>query len=115
MKESEQVTCLYLGAAGVVWALDRLARAGSAARRRDWTPVAATLPERYAARPDFEEDLGGALPSLLLGEAGVLLVAHAFEPRPEFERRLLDVARSNVQNPSRELLGAPRGRCSPRS
>ena len=43
---------------------------------RDWAAVAAALPERYAAEPDFEEEYGGRIPSLMVGEAGVLLVAH---------------------------------------
>src|SRR5262245_45343383 len=38
---------VYLGSAGVVWALDRL---GS---ERDWAPVARALPERYRAAPDY--------------------------------------------------------------
>ncbi len=44
-----RVTSLYLGAAGVVWALHRLAAAGGVELRRDWAPVAVELVERYAA------------------------------------------------------------------
>jgi Lanthionine synthetase C-like protein len=108
LEESAPLTALYLGAAGVVWALDRLARLGAAELARDWPAVAAALPERYAAHPDFEEEHGGPLPSLLVGEAGVLVVAHTLGPTAELERRLLDVVRSNAQNPTRELLwGSP--------
>jgi hypothetical protein len=107
LRESDRLTALYLGAAGVVWALDRLARLGAAERARDWAAVAAALPERYAAHPDEEEQFGW-LPSLGFGEAGILVVAHALGPTAVLERRLLDVVRSNAQNPSRELLwGSP--------
>jgi hypothetical protein len=106
--ESARFTTLYLGAAGMVWGLDRLVRLGAVELTRDWAAVAAALPERYAAQPDFEEEYGGPVPSLLVGEAGVLLVAHAFAPTAELERRLLEVVRSNEQNPTRELLwGSP--------
>jgi hypothetical protein len=46
---------LYLGAAGVVWGLDALARASLVTLTRDWAPFAATLPSRYAAKPDLPE------------------------------------------------------------
>jgi len=102
--ESARFTMVYLGAAGMVWGLDRLARLGAVELTRDWAAVAATLPERYAAEPDD----GERVPSLLAGEAGVLLVAHGFAPTAELERRLLEVVRSNERNPTREpLYGSP--------
>jgi Lanthionine synthetase C-like protein len=106
-EESAQFTTLYLGASGVVWALDRLARMGGAELSRDWAAVAAGLPERYAAHPDWEEE-GAPVPSLWLGEAGVLVVAHGFAPAAELERRLLELVRSNARNPTREpFWGSP--------
>jgi Lanthionine synthetase C-like protein len=108
LEESEQFTSLYLGAAGVVWALDRLERRGAVELTRDWTDVASSLPTRYATNPDLAEEVGGRIPSLMLGEAGVLVVAHGFAPTLELEQRLLDVVRGNGQNPTRELLwGSP--------
>jgi hypothetical protein len=93
--DDDRLETLYLGAAGVVWALHRLGHG-------DWNSVAAALPERYANAYDEE------LPSLLIGEAGVLLVAHTLAPAREQERRLLDVVRANARNPTRELLwGSP--------
>jgi lantibiotic modifying enzyme len=108
-EESAGLTTLYLGAAGVVWALDRLARRGATEPARDWAAVAAALPERYAAHPDFEEEEGGRVPSLWFGEAGVLLVAHTLAPAAEHERRLLDLVRQNAQNPTRELAWGSSG------
>ena len=106
--DSERLTSLYLGASGVVWALDRLARLGAVELEREWGQVAATLPARYVAQPDLEEELGGRIPSLLLGEAGILVVAHGFEATPQLEQRLLEVVRGNARNATRELLwGSP--------
>ena len=107
LEELDELT-LYLGAAGVVWALDRLEHRGAVDLTRDWTDVAASLPTRYATDPDLTEEVGGRVPSLLLGEAGILVVAHGFAPTLELEQRLLDVVRGNAQNPTRELLwGSP--------
>jgi hypothetical protein len=93
--DDDRLETLYLGAAGVVWALDRLDAGG-------WAEVAGALPERYAAA--YDDDL----PSLLIGEAGVLLVAHTLARTADVERRLLDVVRANARNPTRELLwGSP--------
>src|SRR4051794_31180338 len=72
----EAVTSLYLGASGVIWALDELARGGHVDLRRDWAAVAPGLHERYLARPDF----GASVPSLWMGEAGILVVAHRLAP-----------------------------------
>jgi hypothetical protein len=100
---------LYLGAGGVIWALDALARAGLAAPARAWAEVAAGLPDRYLARPDAPElTAGRPVPSLLLGESGVLLVAHRLAPTPEHVERMVACVRANVRNPTRELLwGSP--------
>jgi hypothetical protein len=97
---------VYLGAAGVIWALAALERVGVAESGRNWGEVAATLPEHYRAQPDFPDD--GVVPGLLLGEAGILLVAHGLAPgRPQAEA-LLTVVRGNVDNPALELMwGAP--------
>ncbi len=103
-----QFTTLYLGAAGVVWALHALERAGAADLARNWGAVAAGLHARYLARPDFAELVDGPVPSLWMGEAGLLLVAHTLAPAPWQEERLLEVVRTNEANPTRELMwGAP--------
>jgi hypothetical protein len=100
---------LYLGAAGVIWALDALAAAGLAAPRRAWAEVAGALPDRYLAKPDVPELTDGRpVPSLLLGESGVLLVAHRLARAPEHVERMLACARANARNPTREILwGSP--------
>jgi hypothetical protein len=99
---------LYLGASGVVWALDELERLGLTALRRSWASIAAGLYERYLAAPDFAEETGGAVPSLWMGESGILLVAHRLSPSAAQEERLLACVRANAGNPARELMwGSP--------
>jgi hypothetical protein len=102
------LTSLYLGASGVVWALDALERAGAAELRRDWAPTATALHEHYLGGPDFAEFTGGSVPSFRMGEAGILLVAHQLAPAAWQEERLLACVRNNVSNPTRELMwGSP--------
>jgi Lanthionine synthetase C-like protein len=102
----QRMRCLYLGAAGVIWALHELQRAGAVELRRDWADAAVSLPERYRAEPDFPDE--GVIPSLSLGEAGILLVAHTLAPSPWLEEQLLDTVRANVANPTLELMwGSP--------
>ncbi len=100
---------LYLGASGVLWAFDALARAKLATPARDWAPVAAALPERYAASPDLAELTDGRpVPSLLVGESGVLLAAHRYSPAAWQVDRLVECVRANRRNPVREFLwGSP--------
>jgi Lanthionine synthetase C-like protein len=107
-KPLPSLTSLYLGASGVVWALDELERLGAAEVRLNWAPTAAALHKRYFANPDFAELADGPAPSLLVGESGVLLVAHRLAPQARQEERLLASIRANVANPSWELMwGSP--------
>ena len=102
----QRPACLYLGAAGVIWALHALQRAGVAELRRDWAAIAVNLPERYREEPDFPED--GVMPSLSFGEAGILLVAHTLAPSSWQETWLLEAVCANVANPTLELMwGSP--------
>jgi lantibiotic modifying enzyme len=100
---------LYLGASGVVWALDALARAGLATPGRDWAGVAAGLVERYRESPDLPElTEGQAVPSLLAGESGVLLAAHRLAPADWQVEAMLECVVANARNPTRELMwGSP--------
>ncbi|MCZ7588142.1 MAG: LanC-like protein [Gaiella sp.] len=101
-----RVASLYLGAAGVIWALHALGRPRLAVLRRDWAAIATALPDRYRAEPDFPEV--GVVPSLWMGEAGILLVAHTLAPAAWQGDELLDAVRANVDHPSLELMwGSP--------
>ena len=95
---------LYMGAAGILWGLEHLAREGAVELDPRLAGWAAELPERYLAAPDT----GAVVPSYFLGESGVLLAALRFTRRREWADRLFVAARSNVEHPARELLwGAP--------
>jgi len=100
---SAETLTLYLGASGVIWALDELERRGAAEFRRSWTRTAVALHGRYAG-----ENLGDPAPSLFEGESGILLVAHRLAPEAWQEERLLACIRTNVANPFWELMwGSP--------
>lgn len=98
---------LYLGAAGMFWALDALAAV--AAPERDLSAATAFLHEQYLAAPDFAPEIAdGPVPSLWMGEAGILLVADLLAPEPGRRDRLHECVRRNVANPTRERMwGAP--------
>jgi len=103
-----RLASLYLGASGVIWALRELERVGAAELRCDWAPVAVRLAEGYPSRPDFQDFVEGPVPSLWMGEAGVLLVAHTLAPAVWQEEQLLEAVRANVANASWELMwGSP--------
>jgi hypothetical protein len=94
---------LYIGASGVIWALDELERHGLAEPRRRWAKTAVSLHSRYV-----DANLGEQPPSLLVGESGILLVAHRLAPERWQEHLLLACIRANVANPSWELMwGSP--------
>jgi len=103
-----RVSTVYLGASGVIWALDRLQRSGLAELRHDWASVATGLYEHYLAEPDYQDVVDDTVPSLWMGEAGILVVAHTVAPAKWQEERLLAVVRANDANPSWELMwGSP--------
>jgi lantibiotic modifying enzyme len=102
------VASLYLGASGVIWAFHQLERVGAVELHRDWAPVAVSLADRYLSQPDFQDVAEGPVPSLLMGEAGILLVAHTMAPATWQEDRLLEAVRANAANPFWELMwGSP--------
>jgi hypothetical protein len=95
---------LYVGAAGVIWALDYLRRAGAATPGHDW---AAEIPRVHHAYLDAPESVV-VLPSYLVGEAGILLVWWRLQPSGEIAERLLTRIHENVTHPANEfMLGAP--------
>jgi len=101
---------LYVGAAGVLWALDELLRHGHAETRLDLAELSLRNLELYRARPD---QMKIQLPepresSLLCGETGILLVAYRLAPSVELADDLLDRVRANVSNEAEEVMwGTP--------
>ena len=95
---ADELPTVYLGGAGMVWALDRLARAGLHEPAHDWAAVAADLAGRTGPLP----------PSLLLGRAGILLVSWLLQRSAETADLLTLEIAANVGNKTNELLwGSP--------
>jgi len=102
---------LYVGTAGVLWALDRLRRSGHAETRLDLADLATRNVELFRARPDFMKGMKLPEPpesALMTGEAGILLVAWRLTPEDALADDLLARVRANVDNPAEEVMwGSP--------
>jgi lantibiotic modifying enzyme len=102
---------LYVGASGVIWALDALRRRGYAATALDLPDLALRTLELFRAKPDFMKGMKLPAPTesaFLTGETGILVVAWRLAPSRELEDALLERARANVDNEAEELMwGAP--------
>jgi hypothetical protein len=95
---------LYFGAAGVLWALHRLAQAGLHEPRRDYARLAEDVLESYLSRPEFD----GPVPSLWMGEGGIALVAWLLSPAPSLVDRLAElVALEPVADTLELMWGSP--------
>ena len=103
--------CLYVGAGGVVWALDALRRRGHAEPAIDLPAAALRILELWRQKPDFMEGIelpSKAAASLLCGESGLLLVAWRLEPSADLADTLFERVRDNVANEAEELMwGSP--------
>jgi hypothetical protein len=102
---------LYVGAAGVLWALADLRDRGHAETRLDLGSLGMRVLERHRARPDLAswKDLPEPRESSLLGgEAGILLVAFRLAPQRELADALYARVRQNVDNEADEIMwGTP--------
>ena len=102
---------LYVGAAGVIWALEALRRRGHAASGLDLRAAAERALAAWREEPDFQA--GAELPahkeaSLLCGETGLLLVALRIDPSTELEEALLARVREGVDDETNDLMwGTP--------
>jgi hypothetical protein len=94
---------VYLGGAGVVDALHRLARRGFAELRRDYVPY---LERSLEAQPDFPDE--DAERSLLMGETGIRLVLQRLAPSQPNLERLSELIAANERDERCELMwGSP--------
>lgn len=102
---------LYVGAAGVLWALDELQRRGHAESAIDLETAARDTIEEWRREPDFMEQI--ELPStkesgLLSGESGILLVAWRLTADPELADDLYERVRENEQSEAEDVMwGTP--------
>ena len=98
-------TTTYMGAAGVIWALDWLSRAGASHRHRDFAPGLSDLLERNVEQVTR---WGHGIDGLLIGRAGVLLLSCRLAPSAANEDRLAASIAANTGHSSQELLwGTP--------
>ena len=100
---------LYVGAAGVIWALDALGRRGHAESSLDLAGAALRTLELERAEPDIMAGETHHHPaSLLRGETGPQLVAFRLAPEPAVANDLLALVRANVANPTDDVMwGSP--------
>lgn len=97
---------LYLGRAGVLWALWTLERVGAVEPEGgiDWPGAIAAVDDAYRADPDS----GEVVPSYYLGEVGLLMARWRIAHAPGLEERLHGAIFANRENPTLEALwGAP--------
>jgi hypothetical protein len=105
-KPSTGFKSLYLGSAGVLWALWLLRREGAVTLERlDPVSAIAKLPAAYAAEPDT----GSAVPSYFLGEAGIQLLHWRLTGDAAVADHLYACVESNIANPTNEALWAAPG------
>ena len=102
---------LYVGAAGVIWGLDALAKRGYAEPQTDLAVAAETTVEAWRREPNFMAEV--ELPSrkesgLLSGEAGILLVAWLLTGRAELADDLYQRVRENEDSEAEDVMwGTP--------
>src|ERR687887_71194 len=99
----------YVGAAGVIWALDALRRRGRAETSLDLAEAALRTLELWRAEPDFMAGETHSHPAALLrGETGPLLVAFRLASDRAIADDLHALVRANVDNPTDDVMwGAP--------
>lgn len=100
--EHERICSLYLGSAGMIWALTELGAS------IDGSAVVTAALEEYRTRHDFLRE-GLAHPaSLWMGETGVLVVAAKVGSPAADRERLRDLVHQNREHPTWELMwGSP--------
>ena len=98
-------TSFYVGAAGVIWALDYLHRIGATRAAEDFRPVLPKLLERTII--DFERNAPTDYAkhgSLLFGDMGAALLAMRLAPTSDLADLVHKRAEANIGLPIRELM-----------
>src|SRR5262252_1049632 len=104
---------LYIGAAGVIWALDYLKRSGATDTVPDFSTIVVDLVApnrarfaRFARRESTGMYLG--IGGLLSGDSGILLTAARLNGIPTVVAQIGEAIDGNADNPCREFMyGAP--------
>jgi Lanthionine synthetase C-like protein len=95
-------TSFYMGATGVVWALDYLRRVGAIKASLDFTPILPRLIEKN--RAEFAERDYAAHGSLLFGDLGTALTVMRLRGEPTLADMIYARADANTALPIRELM-----------
>ena len=99
---------LYVGAAGVIWALDELQRRGHAESSLDLAGAVVRSVEFERATPDFSADDHYRPGALMSGLTGATLVAFRLTSDPALADDVHALVRGNVDNPTDDISwGAP--------
>jgi lantibiotic modifying enzyme len=102
---------LYVGAAGVLWALHALRSRGRTEGTLDLANAIARIHEAWLHKPDLMSDTelpSRAKAALLTGESGILMTAWLIEPTGDRADRLHGRIRENANNEAIEVMwGAP--------
>ncbi len=99
---------LYVGAAGVTWALDELRKCGHAESSSDLAAAVVRAIELERATPDFAADEHYRRGALISGETGALLVAFRLSSDAALADDVYALVRGNVDNPTDDISwGAP--------
>lgn len=107
-EEPVPLKSLYLGAAGVVWALEALRRRGHGETSLDLAAAATRALELKRAAPDLTADDHYQPAALLCGESGPLLVAFRLTSDPKLAEDVHRRVRENLANPTDDVMwGAP--------
>lgn len=96
---------MYFGKAGVLFGLLKISKYLDKPLSLDSKKVISEVYKAYLEKPDTEE----IVPSLYLGEVGILLVKYLVNPSEELEEQIFKLVKSNIENPTLEALWAAPG------
>ena len=103
---AQPATCLYYGAAGVIWALHHLQALGAAKLQR--TYLADLEPLRALNRAWLEGAGSHDHAAYLMGDTPLLMMAHGQAPKAAHADALAALISGNIDHPARELMwGSP--------
>jgi len=95
---------MYFGASGVLWSLIQISDFLKEDLPLDKEELINQIYVDYLTSPDTKE----VVPSLYLGEVGILLIQYKINPSIKIEDRLYKIIKENIKNPTLEALwGAP--------
>ena len=95
---------VYYGAAGTLLALEKISCFLDTKLPFDLNVIMEKVHSDYLREPDTKE----VVPSIFLGEVGILLVRYKFDPTVELEDRIYKLVQENIENETLEALwGAP--------